>query len=83
MTKRWLNNHDIQILEYNVEQDYEALQYVTGMGFKSVPVVIWGKESWAGFQPDKLKENYEKDTGDIQEDHCPCGIESVRCTSCW
>jgi glutaredoxin len=83
MTKRWLEARKIQIQEYNVEEDYEALKYITGMGFKSVPVVFWGNESWAGFQPDRLQEKYEKTDGDIEENTCPCGIESVRCTGCW
>ena len=83
MTKRWLEGRGIQVQEYNVEQDYEALMYVTGMGFKSVPIVFWGDESWAGFQPSKLEKKYEESTGNSQKDDCPCGVESVRCASCW
>lgn len=81
MTKRWLDNHDIQYKQYNVDTDYEALLYITGMGFKSVPVVFWEKNSWAGFQPDKLEEMLNG-TRDTQEDYCSCGVESVSCTGC-
>jgi glutaredoxin-like protein NrdH len=55
-TKKYLQEKNIEYLEYNVEEDYEALLYVTSLGFKAAPVVFWGTESWTGYQPDKLAQ---------------------------
>lgn len=56
LTKKYLQEKKIDFIEYNVEEDYEALLYVTGMGYKAAPVVFWGTESWSGFNPDKLAQ---------------------------
>jgi glutaredoxin-like protein NrdH len=59
MTKRWLKDNDVSFMEYNVEDDYEALMFVSQQGFMAAPVVFWGSDSWSGFQPDKLKQNFD------------------------
>ncbi|MFT6089002.1 MAG: glutaredoxin-like protein NrdH [Akkermansiaceae bacterium] len=48
---------DMRGLEYRVidlTQDAEAMQSVTEMGYRQVPVVVAGDAHWAGFRPDMI-----------------------------
>ncbi|MBW4964035.1 glutaredoxin-like protein NrdH [Sulfitobacter sp. CW3] len=48
---------DLRGLEYRVidlTQDAEAMQSVTEMGYRQVPVVVAGDAHWAGFRPDMI-----------------------------
>lgn len=58
LTKTILVNEGIEFKTVNVEEDSNALDYIKNtLGFTSVPVVeVEGSESFAGFQPEKLKE---------------------------
>lgn len=58
MTKRVLNEEEIEYEEFNVEEDKEKMEYVREvLGFTSIPVVvIEGEEPFTGFRPDKLHE---------------------------
>ena len=53
-TKKMLDKNGTQYTTVDITQDQEAYDKVVSMGFMSVPVVISGEESWAGFQPDKI-----------------------------
>jgi len=48
---------DLRGLEYRVidlTQDAGAMQDVTEMGYRQVPVVVAGDAHWAGFRPDMI-----------------------------
>jgi len=53
-TKKMLDKRGIQYNTVDITQDEEAYEMIVKMGFLSVPVVISGDQSWAGFQPDKI-----------------------------
>lgn len=54
MTKKYLTKNNVEFTEIDVEKNKEAFDYLIESGYKSVPVVVWGSTSWAGFQPEKL-----------------------------
>lgn len=54
MTKRMLNNLEIDYDTVDITEDQDALDMILSMGFKSAPVVITDNDAWAGFQPDKI-----------------------------
>lgn len=58
LTKTLLVNEGVEFKTVNIEEDSNALNYIKNtLGFSSTPVVeVEGKETFAGFQPDKLKE---------------------------
>ena len=53
-TKKLLTKNGLEFKTIDITQDEEAYNKVVEMGFMSVPVVIAGEDSWAGFQPDKI-----------------------------
>jgi glutaredoxin-like protein NrdH len=53
-TKKLLDKRGVQYNTVDITQDEEAYEMIVKMGFLSVPVVISGDQSWAGFQPDKI-----------------------------
>jgi glutaredoxin-like protein NrdH len=53
-TKKLLDKRGVQYNTVDITQDEEAYEMIIKMGFMSVPVVISGDQSWAGFQPDKI-----------------------------
>ena len=53
-TKKLLTKNGLEFETIDITQDEEAYNKVVEMGFMSVPVVIAGEDSWAGFQPDKI-----------------------------
>lgn len=54
MTKRMLDNLNVEYNTVDITEDADALEMILSMGFKSAPVVITDTDSWAGFQPDKI-----------------------------
>ena len=54
MTKRTLDNANIDYDTVNLDENPEALTRVKQLGFLSAPVVITDTDAWAGFQPEKL-----------------------------
>jgi glutaredoxin-like protein NrdH len=38
----------------DLSQDSAALEHVTALGYRQIPVVEAGDEHWAGFRPDKI-----------------------------
>jgi glutaredoxin-like protein NrdH len=53
-TKRFLAKIGVAYNTVDLSSDTEAYEYIKGLGFSSAPVVVFGDESWSGFQPDKL-----------------------------
>ena len=38
----------------DISEDTAAFDYVTGLGYRQVPVVVAGENHWAGFRPDLI-----------------------------
>ncbi|MGR3742455.1 glutaredoxin-like protein NrdH [Companilactobacillus sp. DQM5] len=57
MTKRYLTEHDINFREINVSNEPEYIDYLKGLGYQSVPVVMPNdSDPIVGFRPDALKD---------------------------
>ncbi|WP_429970610.1 redoxin NrdH [Fructilactobacillus sp. Tb1] len=55
MTKRFLEEHNIDFVEKNTSENPEFVTYLKDLGFQAVPVVeVEGAESFTGFRPDRL-----------------------------
>lgn len=59
-TKLFLDYHQIQYVEKNIEEKEEFREEVKQYGFQYVPVLIQktstGLNSWFGFRPDELRK---------------------------
>jgi glutaredoxin-like protein NrdH len=55
MTKKFLDNNEINYKVVDLSQDQASLDMVLGLGFSAAPVVIAGESKWAGFKLDRLK----------------------------
>ncbi|GKQ42445.1 NrdH-redoxin [Companilactobacillus sp. RD055328] len=56
MTKRYLSEHNVNFQEINVSNEPEAIDYLKGLGYQSVPVVMQNdNDPIVGFRPDALK----------------------------
>jgi glutaredoxin-like protein NrdH len=53
-TKKLLDRNGVEYTVVDITQDLQAYDKIVSMGFMSVPVVVSGDQSWAGFQPDKI-----------------------------
>lgn len=53
-TYRALDQRGIDYSVIDLSEDAEALDHVTALGYRQVPVVVAGGEHWAGFRPDKI-----------------------------
>lgn len=53
-TKRKLDSLGIPYNTVNIDNDNEAREYVTSLGYFQAPVVINGEDHWSGFRPDRL-----------------------------
>jgi len=53
--KKWLDTKQIGYTEYNVQEDPQALQTITEMGYAGVPVIVAGEDHWAGINLEKMK----------------------------
>ena len=54
MTKRALDAAGIRYQVVDLSVDDAAHDLVSGLGYRSAPVVVTGSDSWAGFRPDKI-----------------------------
>ncbi|MFT4152086.1 MAG: glutaredoxin-like protein NrdH [Paracoccaceae bacterium] len=48
---------DARGLDYNIvylNEDAEAMEMVTSLGYRQAPVVVAGEAHWAGFRPDMI-----------------------------
>lgn len=54
-TKRLMDREGITYTSVDVTEDKEAYDYVVGLGYKSVPVVVAGDQHWSGFRAERVK----------------------------
>lgn len=58
-TKTWLKNHGVLFSEIDITTDEDAERLVMESGIRTLPLVeaeVGGKkETWGGFQPQRLK----------------------------
>lgn len=55
MTKKALDKARVDYDTVDISEDQAAFDKIVALGFLAAPVVIAGDESWAGFQPEKIK----------------------------
>lgn len=55
MTKRFLSENNIPFEEVNIDVEPEAVEWLKGQGFQSVPVTFSNETAIIGFRPDQLK----------------------------
>lgn len=53
-TKRFLTLKEVPFETVDITQDADAFDFVVGLGYKSVPVVVNGDDHWSGFRLEKL-----------------------------
>ncbi|MCV2892872.1 glutaredoxin-like protein NrdH [Lentibacter sp. XHP0401] len=53
-TTRALDTRGLKYRVVDLTQDTEAMQNITEMGYRQVPVVVAGDTHWAGFRPDMI-----------------------------
>ena len=53
-TKKYLDKNNVDYYVVDLSEDDEAREYVSGLGYKSAPVVVAEKDHWSGFRIDKL-----------------------------
>lgn len=53
-TFKTLDKHAIDYTAIDVTSDPDALEYVTELGYSSVPVVVTDTAHWGGYRPDTL-----------------------------
>lgn len=54
-TTTWLTKRGVAHDYIDVSEDYDALQYVLGLGAQESPVVVVGDKWWTGYRPVELK----------------------------
>lgn len=52
--KRWLGRAGVDFRFIDVTEDRGALDFVLGLGYSGVPVVVRGDEHFQGASPDKV-----------------------------
>ena len=53
-TTRALDARGIAYSVIDLTEDAEAMELVTGLGYRQAPVVMAGEAHWAGFRPDMI-----------------------------
>lgn len=53
-TTRALDKRGLDYRIIDLTEDADAMQEVTDMGYRQVPVVVAGDAHWAGFRPDMI-----------------------------
>lgn len=53
-TKRAMESRGVEFEMVNVDQDPAAADSLRAQGFRALPVVFAGDESWSGFRPDMI-----------------------------
>ncbi|MFS1663813.1 glutaredoxin-like protein NrdH [Streptococcus sp. zg-JUN1979] len=56
MTKKFLEQHNADFEEINIDEQPDKIAYLVNLGFKAAPVIEAGEVRFSGFQPSKLKE---------------------------
>lgn len=55
-TKKYLERLELRYVTHDVTEDDKAYNFVKGMGYQSLPVVVAGFDHWSGFRPDLLRK---------------------------
>lgn len=53
-TTRALDRHGADYQVVDISEDARAYDFVAGLGYRQVPVVVAGERHWAGFRPDMI-----------------------------
>ena len=53
-TTREMDKQGIEYAYVDLTQDPTAMEKVANLGYRQAPVVVAGKDHWAGFRPDKI-----------------------------
>ncbi|MCS2159974.1 glutaredoxin-like protein NrdH [Scandinavium sp. H11S7] len=53
-TKRAMESRGFEFEMVNIDHDPVAVDTLREQGFRSLPVVFAGEESWSGFRPDMI-----------------------------
>lgn len=56
MTKKFLEQHQADFQEINLDEHPEKIDHVRALGFTSAPIIESDDVVFSGFQPAKLKE---------------------------
>ncbi|KRM69449.1 hypothetical protein FD06_GL001119 [Apilactobacillus ozensis DSM 23829 = JCM 17196] len=56
MTKKFLEEHNVEFIEKNINEEPEYIDYLKEKGFMSLPVVEANEFEISGFRPDKLSQ---------------------------
>ncbi|MCK8625027.1 glutaredoxin-like protein NrdH [Apilactobacillus xinyiensis] len=56
MTKKFLEEHNVEFIEKNINEEPEYIEYLKEKGFMSLPVVETNEFEISGFRPDKLSQ---------------------------
>ncbi|MHA8110710.1 redoxin NrdH [Lactobacillaceae bacterium Melli_B4] len=57
MTKRFLEEHDVEFSEINIDNQPEYIDKLKSAGFMATPVVMAdGIDAFSGFRPDQLNK---------------------------
>lgn len=54
--KKSIERMGLAYKEIDIRIDSDAEQYVRGLGYQSLPVVVAGNLHFAGFRPDKIRQ---------------------------
>lgn len=55
-TTRALDARGITFDVVDLTEDQDAMELVTGLGYRQAPVVVAGDTHWAGFRPDMINQ---------------------------
>lgn len=55
MTKKFLDQHNVEYNEINLDEQPEFIDHVKGLGFSAAPVIETENDVFSGFQLGKLK----------------------------
>lgn len=53
-TTREMDKKGVEYQYIDITEDADAMQTITDLGYRQVPVVIHGDDHWGGFRPDKI-----------------------------
>lgn len=62
-TERALDAKGVKFDKIDLTKDAEAMEFVTSLGYRQAPVVVWGDAHWAGFQPNLIDQSYKASLG--------------------
>ena len=60
MVKVYLSRKEITFRECNISTDLDGRETLIGMGYRTTPVAVIGKQCVVGYSPSKLDEALDK-----------------------